>query len=146
VKKCTRCHTEKTVSNFRYTNKARKPPLGYLSSWCRDCEKEYRLNYKSVSKNAKWVKLASNLSRFYGGYLPYAVLRDNIGPPKVCYLCGLPVSWDTAEMDHVQPRSRGGKNVIENLKWAHKICNRIKHNLTINEMVELFQEIINNQD
>src|SRR5690606_29241704 len=46
-----------------------------------------------------------------------------------CWLCGKPMKFDNprritgATLDHVLPRSRGGRNGIENLRLAHKCCN-----------------------
>ncbi|MCK4870784.1 MAG: HNH endonuclease [Gammaproteobacteria bacterium] len=144
MKQCTKCKGDKqpTINfGFRFP----KMPHKGRRAWCKSCVRAYTAAYKKDNKNIKWTKLAFNLSRNKLGYIPYKKLRDEIGAPDKCYLCGLPVSWDTAEMDHVVPVSRGGKNTIANLKWAHRICNRVKHNLNIDELLELFQEIINNQ-
>jgi 5-methylcytosine-specific restriction endonuclease McrA len=34
----------------------------------------------------------------------------------------------------VQPRSKGGETTTSNLRWACKRCNRIKHDLTLDEL------------
>ncbi|PRY05393.1 HNH endonuclease [Kineococcus rhizosphaerae] len=41
----------------------------------------------------------------------------------VCHLCGLP---GANEVDHVVPYSRGGGDNEENLRPAHRSCNRSK--------------------
>jgi 5-methylcytosine-specific restriction endonuclease McrA len=35
-----------------------------------------------------------------------------------------------ATIDHIQPRSKGGRDEIENLQLAHATCNKIKGNKT----------------
>lgn len=39
---------------------------------------------------------------------------------RVCHLCGRP---GATTADHITPRSRGGLDVIENLRPAHHRCN-----------------------
>jgi 5-methylcytosine-specific restriction endonuclease McrA len=51
----------------------------------------------------------------------YVIWRDN----WVCHLCGKDGA-DTA--DHIIPVSRGGSDELENLRAAHKTCNRKRGN------------------
>jgi 5-methylcytosine-specific restriction endonuclease McrA len=48
-----------------------------------------------------------------------------------CYLCGAPIapgeSWN---LDHVHPKSRGGKSEPGNLRPTHVTCNNAKANMT----------------
>lgn len=62
--------------------------------------------------------------------------RDN----GICYICGQPCDWNDKEeingvtvygnyypsRDHVIPKSKGGKNTIDNIRLAHRICNSLK--------------------
>jgi hypothetical protein len=51
-----------------------------------------------------------------------------------CHLCGEPINpgkrtgHQRATLDHLTPRSLGGRNGIENLKLAHAICNSKRGN------------------
>ncbi|MHA7901342.1 MAG: HNH endonuclease [Henriciella sp.] len=58
-----------------------------------------------------------------------------------CALCGRPMLrnrfeaphaqvWakSRATLDHIQPRSKGGADTVENLQLAHARCNKIKGN------------------
>ena len=51
-----------------------------------------------------------------------------------CRLCGLAVNrkgnnpLQRATIDHVVPKSKGGKNDLENLQLAHAECNFLKGN------------------
>jgi 5-methylcytosine-specific restriction endonuclease McrA len=69
-------------------------------------------------------------------------LKTQLGEPSVCYLCGLPVGWGDAELDHIIPLSQGGATKIENLNWSHRRCNRIKHDLTVAELVKYIGVIL----
>lgn len=43
-----------------------------------------------------------------------------------CALCGMPIAFDEATLDHKIPISRGGSNRIANLQLAHLLCNQYK--------------------
>ena len=51
-----------------------------------------------------------------------------------CYLCGAPIldgqHWN---LDHVFPKSKGGKTTPSNLRPVHYWCNSAKGNMTIEE-------------
>ncbi len=56
----------------------------------------------------------------------------------ICWLCRIEVPVDVprndplrASMDHVVPRSRGGKHNAENLRLAHLICNSLRQDKPI---------------
>ena len=57
------------------------------------------------------------------------IWRDN----SQCQYCANYFSSDKLTMDHVLPKSRGGKNTWENLVAACKKCNQKKGSRTINE-------------
>jgi len=46
----------------------------------------------------------------------------------MCYLCNEPLSIFDCTVDHVVPKSRGGKDSIRNLLLAHSMCNTEKAN------------------
>jgi 5-methylcytosine-specific restriction endonuclease McrA len=52
-----------------------------------------------------------------------------------CHLCGLPIDYTlrtpdpgSFEADHVEPHSLGGTDSLDNLRPAHRACNRSKGN------------------
>jgi 5-methylcytosine-specific restriction endonuclease McrA len=56
-------------------------------------------------------------------------LRDN----KKCQYCGLPISLNTFEYEHIIPQSRGGKSTWLNIVCACRLCNSRKANRTPEE-------------
>jgi 5-methylcytosine-specific restriction endonuclease McrA len=46
---------------------------------------------------------------------------------KVCWLCLKPIEYDLT-LDHVTPRSKGGRGTRDNLRPAHAKCNRKRGN------------------
>src|SRR2546426_6945690 len=66
-------------------------------------------------------------SAFQRGYTPaYTELRRQVLEEEdVCWICGeAGQATDALTADHVQPLSRGGQNVRENLRAAHSSCNK----------------------
>jgi len=54
-----------------------------------------------------------------------------------CYLCNKFMSWDTATIEHLTPKSRGGTNDLKNTVLAHEECNAEKRDLTLQEYLIL---------
>jgi hypothetical protein len=50
-----------------------------------------------------------------------------------CAYCGKEISQKEATIDHIFPKSKGGKTEWENVVLACKKCNRIKDNKTLEE-------------
>lgn len=71
------------------------------------------------------------------------VLRK-FGQHTVCYLSGEPVDLlkEGFELDHITPHSRGGSNSIENMGICHPIVNKMKHDLTPEELVEWCLKVV----
>ena len=57
--------------------------------------------------------------------LRYRVLKESDGR---CSLCGVTKKERPLDVDHIKPRSKGGKNVYENLQVLCSKCNRSKGN------------------
>lgn len=53
----------------------------------------------------------------------------------VCYYCGVDLPEKYATIDHVIPKFRGGKNVVENFVIACSTCNTAKGSRTIGEFM-----------
>jgi 5-methylcytosine-specific restriction endonuclease McrA len=44
----------------------------------------------------------------------------------ICGICGRPASFDDGHVDHVIPRTAGGTDRSQNLRWTHRSCNLSK--------------------
>lgn len=51
-------------------------------------------------------------------------MRDN----GICGICNNPVDYDDMDVDHILPKSYGGKDLWDNLRVSHKECNRKRGN------------------
>lgn len=64
--------------------------------------------------------------------------------PK-CYLTGDLIDINktrTYEFDHIIPKSRGGENTLDNLGICTKTANRIKHDMTPDELINQCKKIL----
>lgn len=62
---------------------------------------------------------------------PAVIDRD--GPALACWLCGKPIDQYARgafglALDHVVPRSMGGRDELENIEPAHQRCNTSRGN------------------
>lgn len=131
MKTCIRCGKSLPLRSFFLRSKSGSKRRGH----CKAC------HLAGASPQSRWVVLTISL-RKHGKSPGARALREALGEPSECYLCGGAISWETASLDHVTPRSRGGTNELSNLRWAHRRCNRYKSDMTIDELVEYAQRII----
>ncbi len=59
-----------------------------------------------------------------------------------CGICGKPVKFKKATIDHIQPLSAGGTNDFKNLQLACRSCNGMKSYLTMNDFLMKLPRII----
>lgn len=58
-----------------------------------------------------------------------------------CALSGELLTPQNSELDHINPRSKGGTDAIENLQWLTKKVNRMKGSMTQKEFIETCRRI-----
>lgn len=51
--------------------------------------------------------------------------------PRWCWMCNCQLFRNTATVDHLQPKSKGGRDVESNFKLACKPCNNARGNTSI---------------
>ncbi len=52
-----------------------------------------------------------------------------------CGICGKPIKFKKATIDHIQPLSAGGTNDFKNLQIACRSCNGMKSYLNMNDFL-----------
>lgn len=66
-----------------------------------------------------------------------------------CYLTGTKIDLTDSqsyEFDHIIPKSRGGKNDLNNLGLCTRTANRCKTNLTPEEFLELCKQVVRHHE
>src|SRR5438552_15817270 len=83
---------------------------------CPDCERAY---YRERRK-----RRGSTTQRGLGAE-HQRLAKQVLNEETACWICGgRGTADDPLEVDHVVPRSKGGKTVRSNLRAAHASCNR----------------------
>lgn len=136
TKHCSKCKKEKPVSDFRKRNGRN----GFIP-WCKSCEYYYQHH---EAPGRFWTRLAYNINRHHPGARLTTAQLKTIDKEGICYICGDSLLGETVELDHIIPLSQGGKTEIGNLRWTHRQCNRLKHDMTIEEMKEKMKKILSN--
>jgi 5-methylcytosine-specific restriction endonuclease McrA len=137
-KMCKACGKRKRIGEFYPISRANPRPRSH----CKECYRHLRP--ADTRKRDQWFAITIAFRRRpEGGAVPsISQLRATLGEPHSCYLCGEELSWPTAALDHVLPLSRGGTHTPTNLRWAHRACNRVKSDLTVEELCALASRIL----
>jgi 5-methylcytosine-specific restriction endonuclease McrA len=66
----------------------------------------------------------------------FKILKFSSGRAQKCWMCGNVLSFNDATVDHIRPKSKGGRNSAENYKLACRACNEARggRQLTSEEM------------
>lgn len=59
-----------------------------------------------------------------------------------CALCGKPLEFKKMTVDHKTPLSKGGTNALDNLQPACRVCNFMKQDMLMEELVEQMLEVL----
>lgn len=130
MQRCKKCGELKPATRDHFGS----TPSGNLRGTCRPCMAANTKKHSQTAGNdaARW---AARKERSSGFKLSDAQRRDlwsrQDGNCPCCFQA-LPSMWD-AEMDHVTPVARGGRDDISNVMLTHAQCNREKHNKTLDE-------------
>lgn len=108
----------------KYSSSTRKSPT----------TKSYRLLYLKVK-------------RFNMGENNFTLkdVLDKFGETPQCYLTGEPINiYDTSSyhFDHIIPTSKGGENTLENLGICTSAANKMKGDLTPNQLLNLCRQML----
>jgi 5-methylcytosine-specific restriction endonuclease McrA len=77
----------------------------------------------------------------------YEDVLNKFGWDTRCYLTGRPISLketDTYHFDHMTPASAGGSDSLDNLGIACKQANQAKADMTVDQLLTLCKEILEN--
>lgn len=57
-----------------------------------------------------------------------------------CVYCGWGLTEEDATLDHIQPRSKGGTDALENLVLSCRLCNKRKGHMSFQQFMDLTPE------
>ena len=80
------------------------------------------------------IRLLHSISHLYNRKIPWSKQNIFIRDEYHCQYCGFEVTKKTASIDHIIPKSKGGKNSFLNTVCACKDCNSKKSNKLLHEV------------
>jgi hypothetical protein len=156
---CGTCKVEHPATS-EYFHKQQKGKYG-LRSICKTCariatKKHYSENTEAMKLNFYWWQRNNRDKRRAIRRRERAkeagVLNDNWTDEQLikaygtdCYLCNKPIDFNAPKRgegseksfwpDHLIPMSRGGDNVLANVRPCHRKCNETKSRKTYDEFI-----------
>lgn len=120
------------------------------SSFCSEsCQKRYNKRNRKYLERSRYKKL-KDIGKAFSIKELYSLQNG------ICHICGTKCDFDDKKVldngtvvcgnsypsiDHIIPLSKGGKNTIDNISLAHRLCNSYKNALTDDEYENKKQEI-----
>jgi hypothetical protein len=127
-----------------------KPTQGKLKTWDWAIDRSYE-NARHEAEEATWNGWKLKVVRFCReatqgrrnmdkrmGKIKRQDLLDCLEQQDYrCALTGWELTPETAQIDHKDPVSKGGKTEISNLQWLHEKINRMKGTMPLNEFLRV---------
>jgi len=119
----------KKVDNFKYKKIKKIGKKTKIHKTKKDVDERVRFFQKrNGNKIDKTITLTFN----------WEDVVEKFGENTSCYLSGEPINlYETNyHLDHIMPQNKGGDNSFENLGITHEIVNRMKTDLTPEELIK----------
>lgn len=131
------------MAKARNDPKTREQYLEYQRKAWRNGGSEKRKTWmKKLQRTDRWRWKALTIHTSIRGSLSSDDLRLIFtSQDGKCGLTGRTLSFDDMHLDHKVPRSRGGGNEMENLRWVCSEANQAKHGLTDEEFLLLCTQV-----
>ena len=144
------------TSNRRKSNRNKQHPLSRKVENFTKCIQQINSNLKQTNRNINKIlyqKIAvfSRLNSKDYNHMSFTVeeLLQKIGDNPTCVLTGRSIDLLNSrsyQLDHIVPRAKGGTNSIDNCQLTCREANQAKHELTLDEFINLCREVVNHHD
>jgi 5-methylcytosine-specific restriction endonuclease McrA len=114
--------------------------------WCEENPEKWRESYQRWEKTnptkvrAKWKRNTQRRRALKSAVLhePWTIAEVEAAYGSVCYLCGEETIPDGIHADHIIPLSRGGPDILTNIRLTHPFCNGRKKDRLLEELTDVF--------
>ena len=105
---------------------------------CVDCRQQSNGNLRCSE-----CSLRNSLRRLFGSIVKFDELKSKLSQQNArCAYTGLSlVIGENASVDHIQPKSKGGTDELQNLHWVHSGVNRLKGSMSHEEFILFLREL-----
>lgn len=124
---CKSCFNKRRADNYR-----KHKEIGGIRYW----------NDRARSINARLKHKFQCQGQLTGEQLQEKYYKQS----KKCFYCGVPLEPGDCHVDHINPISRGGENIIKNSVITCRVCNLMKNDQTLPEFRKRIQTILGNTE
>lgn len=135
----------RAISDRRYLEQNRARVQGYRRTWTsrnphkvKAYAKAWRDRHPLVAQILNAIGSANRRARELGvpGDLTTGFV---LSLPRICALCG---STDALTLDHIVPFSRGGTNLLGNVRLLCHRCNQSKRDMLDSELIDWCERVL----
>jgi 5-methylcytosine-specific restriction endonuclease McrA len=121
----------------------REHVIAKARTWSERNKERVRANQRSHARRRVFWKLAKGTNwRFEDKLTPFDLWKIARKQKMVCALTGELLTRDTISIDHIVPRSKGGRNVPSNIRFTTRDINWFRRTMTDSDLLEMCQKVV----
>jgi 5-methylcytosine-specific restriction endonuclease McrA len=123
--------------------KNREKRIQQVKAWTEKNKDRVRSNKRNHAKRrAFWALCKASNCRYEDRLTPWDLWKIAHRQKMVCPLTGEKLTRDNISVDHIVPRSKGGKNVPSNVRLTTKEINWFKRTMTDEELLVMCRTVV----
>lgn len=132
------------MKNDPYYIANREKVISNATSWATRNRERVRSNKREHARRRVFWKLAKGTNwRFEDKLKPFDLWKIARKQKLICALTGERLTRDTISIDHIVPRSKGGKNVPSNIRFTTRDINWFRRTMTDADLLEMCKKVVN---
>lgn len=115
----------------------------------RKSENQEEFKKKAVEKSQRYIRkhpfkrmVRTSNSNFDDKITPFDLWKLAKRQKLKCAITKDKLTLDTISLDHIIPKSKGGKNVIKNIRFIREDINYAKRSMTDKELLEMCKQVV----
>jgi 5-methylcytosine-specific restriction endonuclease McrA len=127
--------------------KNREKRIQQVKAWAAQNGDRIRANKRKHARRRAFWKLVHGTNwRFEDKLTPFDLWKVAHRQKLVCALTGEKLTRDTISVDHIIPRSKGGKNVPSNIRLTTRDVNWFRRTMTDDELLKMCRRVVNHME